>query len=130
MTAPSRPAPMPKPGWMPWASAELVVTAMLPVAARAATATAAILVLIDMEGNSVRVEANRYGPHVPIGRRHPEPGSDCAHEIFVIRIPQAIPARCGDGELHFRLARKRLHIEFIDIAEQFDEPARAVLDQA
>src|SRR5579859_1014116 len=49
MAAPTRPAPMPQP--RPWASAEVVVEAMLEVAARAATARAAILVLIDMDNS-------------------------------------------------------------------------------
>jgi CMP-2-keto-3-deoxyoctulosonic acid synthetase len=69
----------------------VVVEAMLPVAARAATAKAASLVLIDME-NSVRLKAARHGPHVPIGRRHARSGSERAREIFVIRIGIAFTA--------------------------------------
>jgi hypothetical protein len=38
------------------------VEAMVPVTARAATASAAILVLIDI-GNSIRLKAVRCGPH-------------------------------------------------------------------
>src|SRR6201995_3389443 len=62
MAAPTRPAPMPQPGWKPWASAEVVVEAMLPVAARAATATAAILVLIDINKYSVRLSGGPLWP--------------------------------------------------------------------
>ena len=60
--------------WKPWASALVVVEAMLPATVRAATARAAILVLIVM-GYSIRLRTVRCGPLVPIGRRLLRSGS-------------------------------------------------------
>src|SRR5260370_26628635 len=68
IAAPTRPAPTPQPQPgppPPPACAGVVVEAMLPVAARVASASAAILVLIDMR-NSIRLRAVRCGPHAQL----------------------------------------------------------------
>ena len=60
----ARRCPSPRPlAWADW-----VVEAIVPVTARAARATAAILVLIDIRNSIIRIFADRYGPRDRIGR--------------------------------------------------------------
>src|SRR6185312_9204973 len=130
MAAPTRPAPRPQPGWKPWASAEVVVDAMPPVATRAATATAAILVLMHM-GNSIGLRRSVVARTCQLDGGMPDRVRQSRREILVIRSLSAIPVSWrGCAQLRLRSARERAHIEFIDIVEKFDEPSRAVIDQA
>src|SRR6185437_2887765 len=90
MAAPTRPAPRPQPGWKPWASAEVVVDAMPPVATRAATATAAILVLMHM-GNSIGLRRSVVARTCQLDGGMPDRVRQSRREILVIRILPAIP---------------------------------------
>src|SRR5712691_11700672 len=56
----------------PLASAWVVVDAMVPATASVASASAAILVLIDMT-NSIRLRAARCGPHIQLDGASPDP---------------------------------------------------------
>src|SRR5690242_18967433 len=127
MAAPTRPAPMHQPGWKPWASADVVVEAMLPVAARAATARAAILVLIDMKitlpgsgGPLWSASARLDGCSTIPVRMH-------RVKIWQFGFRRRFQRVGGNAELTAFFRRKLPHIEFIDVVEQFDEPLRAML---
>src|SRR5450631_3307211 len=123
--APTRPAPMPQP--RPLASAGVVV-AMLPVTARAASARAAIPVLIDMK-NSIRLKAAPCGPRASwterLGFRFESGDRNLGAPVFS-NYNSCLSGAASAG----RAARKRCRIEFIDIGEQFAERAGAVIEQA
>jgi hypothetical protein len=83
----------------------VVVEAMLPVAARAATARTAILVLMDIK-YSVRLWAVRCGPQMPFGRRERANGSEARREILPSWIYAFGNNLLQEREVYFRGPRK------------------------
>src|SRR5258706_11928063 len=117
---------MPQPRPPPPACAWVEVEARPPVSARAASARAAILVLIDMR-NSIRLWADRCGPHAqcwtePVPFRFDLPPRNPKSAILA--------SYCSRLAARRQAGRKPVRIEFVDIGEQFAERARAVIEQA